>query len=125
MSIVAPIGATCLGIVMGWLVRYFIRRFESFNANAFGAIVGVVVGGVVVTFLEEDKSVWWFYPIGLFIGFVIYSVTVIWMTRWPRDTSKNNSINEIDITKLWPKDSPVAITKPDEDPLKDFKDTRV
>ncbi|HET9791696.1 MAG TPA: hypothetical protein VFR08_10370, partial [Candidatus Angelobacter sp.] len=25
-------------------------------------------------FLEADKSVWWFYPIGLFLGFAIYQV---------------------------------------------------
>jgi uncharacterized membrane protein len=78
MNIVAAIGATCLGVVIGWLVRYFIRRFEKFGPAVLGAVVSVVLGGAVVKFLEADKSVWWFYPIGLLIGFVIYQI-IVWL----------------------------------------------
>ncbi|HCJ67087.1 MAG TPA: hypothetical protein DHV62_07135, partial [Elusimicrobia bacterium] len=65
MSIIAVVGSLSLGIVIGWLVRYFIRRFKSFTPKALGSVVSIIAGGAVIKFLEADKSVWWFYPIGL------------------------------------------------------------
>jgi hypothetical protein len=69
---VPAIGATCLGIVIGYLVRYFIRRFSNFGAGALGSVITIILGGAVIKFLEADRSVWWFYPIGLFLGFAFY-----------------------------------------------------
>ena len=74
MNVVEAIGATCLGIVIGWLLRYFIRRFEKFNAAVFGSIVSIIAGGVVVAFLGADQEARWFYPIGLLVGCVVYSL---------------------------------------------------
>jgi glycopeptide antibiotics resistance protein len=75
---VAAIGSTCLGIVVGWLVRYFLFRFDKFNAQILGSTISLLVGGVVIGFfnwVDPDKTVVWFYPIGVLIGFVIYTVT--------------------------------------------------
>jgi hypothetical protein len=76
MSYTAATGATCLGAVIGWLVRYFIRRFDRFGPAALGSVISIILGGAAVKFLEADRSVWWFYPIGLFVGFVIYQLIV-------------------------------------------------
>ena len=81
MKIIAAIGATCLGIVIGWLVRYFIRRLNKFSPMVLGSLVSIVLGGAVIKFLEADKTVWWFYPIGLFLGFVIYHLVVVFSER--------------------------------------------
>jgi uncharacterized membrane protein len=86
MESVPAIGATCLGMVVGWLVRYFIRRFDKFNAQVLGSIVSILAGGAVVRFLEADRTVWWFYPIGLFLGFVLYTaVAVLFAKKYPVD----------------------------------------
>jgi len=77
MSFVPALGATCLGIVIGWLVRYFIRRFDKFGPMVLGSLVSIIFGGAVIKFLEADRSVWWFYPIGLLLGFVIYHVVAV------------------------------------------------
>lgn len=77
MSIIPPIGALCLGIVMGWLVRYFIRRFEGYTPQTLSSVVSIIAGGLIIKVFEADKTVWWFYPIGLFLGFVFYTVVVI------------------------------------------------
>jgi O-antigen/teichoic acid export membrane protein len=82
-SYIPAIGATCLGAVIGWLVRYFIRRFERFGPAALASIVSLILGGAVVKFLEADRSVWWFYPIGLFVGMAIYQVIAIRYGRSP------------------------------------------
>ena len=83
MKIVAAIGSTALGIVIGWLVRYFIRRFENFTAAALGSVVSIIIGGAVVKFLGPDASTLWFYPIGLLLGFVIYQVIATKLMRPP------------------------------------------
>jgi hypothetical protein len=78
---VAVIGSTCLGVVVGWLVRYFLFRFEKFNVQILGSTISILTGGVIIVFfnsVDPNKEVIWFYPIGLLIGFVIYSVTARW-----------------------------------------------
>jgi hypothetical protein len=74
MHVLPALGACSLGIVIGWLVRYFIRRFTTFNPQVLSTLVSILVGGVVIRFLDGDKTAWWFYPIGLLIGFIVYSV---------------------------------------------------
>ena len=76
MNYVPAIGATSLGVVIGWLVRYFIRRFDTFGPTILGSVISIALGGAVLKFLEADKSVWWFYPIGLLVGFIIYQIIV-------------------------------------------------
>lgn len=90
MSITVPeLGSASLGIVMGWLVRYFIRRFEKFSPAAFSSVVSILVGGVVVKFLGTEQNILWFYPIGLLIGFVIYHViATIEMNKEKRQAAK-------------------------------------
>ena len=45
------VGALCLGLVMGWLVRYFLDRFTQFNAKALGSVASVLAGGVILKLL--------------------------------------------------------------------------
>lgn len=77
MNPIPAVGATSLGIVIGWLVRYFIRRFDKFGPMVLGSLLSIVLGGTAITFLETDKTVWWFYPIGLLLGFVIYHIVSV------------------------------------------------
>jgi uncharacterized membrane protein len=77
VSYLPIIGALSLGIVVGWLVRYFIRRFKSFTPKVLGSVVTAAIGGAVIRFLEHDTNVWWFYPIGLLLGFVVYSIVAV------------------------------------------------
>ncbi len=77
MKYIPAIGATCLGAVVGWLVRYFIRRFSTFGPMVLGSVLSIILGGAVIRFLEADRTVWWFYPIGLFVGFAIYQIIVM------------------------------------------------
>ena len=77
MTIIGSIGATCLGIVIGWLVRYFIRRFTRFTPMVLGSVLSIVLGGAVLKFLAADKSLWAFYPTGLLLGFVLYHFSAL------------------------------------------------
>lgn len=75
---IAAIGAISLGIVVGWLIRYFLLRFEKFNSQVLGSTLSLLTGGVVIGFfgiVDPEQDVIWFYPIGVLVGFVIYSVT--------------------------------------------------
>jgi hypothetical protein len=76
-NLVPAIGASCLGAVVGWLVRYFIRRFEKFGPGVLSSVITIMLGGAAVKFLAADPTVLWFYPIGLFVGFVIYQIIVM------------------------------------------------
>jgi len=68
------IGAICLGIVVGWLIRYFLERFKRFDAKVLGTIVGIIVGGVISKFLLSDPFLYSlnYYPVGLLIGILMY-----------------------------------------------------
>jgi hypothetical protein len=65
-----------------------------------GTIISIIAGGAVIKFLEAERSVWWFYPIGLLAGFAIYTVLALWAlgtpssnTRYPDSSSKRKSSN--------------------------------
>lgn len=74
---VPAIGSASLGIVIGWLVRYFIRRFDKFTPSVLGTIISLAFGGVAVKFLDADRTAVWFYPIGVLLGFAIYQTIVM------------------------------------------------
>jgi hypothetical protein len=77
MSWIPALGSTCMGLVIGWLIRYFIRRFKSFNTKALGSVVSIIAGGAIVHFLQADSTARWFYPIGLALGFIVYSLIAV------------------------------------------------
>jgi hypothetical protein len=74
MSIVPAIGSTSLGLVIGWLVRFFLYRMRSFNPKALSSIVSIIAGGAAIKLLARNSDLVWWYLIGLFLGFVVYSV---------------------------------------------------
>jgi hypothetical protein len=46
-----------------------------------------MLGGVVLRFISTDPTILFFYPIGLLIGFVVYTLLAIWVgdktgTNW-------------------------------------------
>jgi hypothetical protein len=81
VNVVPIVGCISLGIVIGWLTRYFIYRFKEFNSQILSSVVMLLVGGTVVRFLEEDATIWWYYPIGLLAGFIIYTAGGLWKPK--------------------------------------------
>jgi hypothetical protein len=82
---IESIGSTCLGIVVGWLVRYFLFRFKEFNVQVLGSTLSLIAGGVVIglfNMIDPSKTVIWFYPIGVLIGITVYSI-IAYLTGAP------------------------------------------
>lgn len=99
---IPAIGATALGIVVGWLVRYFIRRFTTWTPSILGSVITITLGGAAIKFLDNDKTVLWFYPIGLLIGFVIYQIIV--MLSLANEAA--SVVRGIPLIRDFPKDDP-------------------
>jgi hypothetical protein len=74
--IAATIGSICLGIVMGWLVRYCLDRFRQFTPKVLGSVVSVIVGGAVIHIFQGGDSITryaqWYYFMGLLGGVLLY-----------------------------------------------------
>jgi hypothetical protein len=71
------IGSLIMGIVVMWIGFYFIARETAFTAVEFGGFITAFFGGAVlevyITQLDnETKLLFWWYPIGLLIGLLIY-----------------------------------------------------
>ena len=90
MDAIVVAGAMSFGVVVGWLVRYFIRRFSAFTPKTLSAVISIVGGGTVVRFLAADVRAVWLYSIGLLLGFIIYSL-VAWLAR-RRDDDDDSGI---------------------------------
>ncbi len=92
MALVPALGSLSLGIVVGWLVRFFLRRFRTFTPKTLGTVVTILVGGAVVRFLSADTLVWWWYPIGLLVGFVAYTLLALWALGLPRSPGDSDEL---------------------------------
>ncbi len=75
---VLEIGATCFGIVVGWITYRTLRRVQTTNISDLAAVLGVI-GGAVVTGLfkpsgspTSSDATFGLYCIGLFVGFFLY-----------------------------------------------------
>lgn len=77
MAWVIALGSISLGAVVGWLIRYFIRRFKRFTPQALTAVLSVVVGGSIVRLLTTNDLAIWFYFMGLLVGFILYHLTFV------------------------------------------------
>lgn len=74
-------GAVCLGLLIGIFLAYFIFELKTMDHKALYAAVGVIGGASVVAifhllngFNAESRREYWFYPIGLLIGYLIGTI---------------------------------------------------
>jgi F0F1-type ATP synthase assembly protein I len=79
-------GALCLGILIGALVGWFFSEAKETTPRVLGVSISALVGSSVLamfSFLAGFRGPtheYWFYPVGLLIGFAI--VIVLEMTYY-------------------------------------------
>jgi hypothetical protein len=66
------LGSICLGVVIGWLVRFFLERSKRFTLKVLSGVVSVITGAAVTEVLGSYHVAHWAYPIGLLIGLLAY-----------------------------------------------------
>ena len=88
-DLVIPAACACLGVLVGFVMWYFLIRFDakSFTIAGLGELFGVVLGGGIVAFLlnnlkADSNSIAW-YAIGLFGGSVLYVIAYIIVNHKP------------------------------------------
>jgi hypothetical protein len=65
------IGATCFGVVIGWIVYRTLRRTDAIAISDIATVIGAVGGGAVLGIFKSETSFGW-YAIGLAGGFFAY-----------------------------------------------------
>lgn len=74
-SVTERLGILLTGFIVMWLVFCFLVRMEQFTVEVLGGMIAVIFGGVVLYFIQlSDKKNVWNYPIGLFLGFVVFQI---------------------------------------------------
>jgi len=68
------LGATCFGLVIGWITYRTLRRKEGGSAISDIATVIGAIGGAGVTVLFDKPEIFSSYCIGLAIGFFAYFI---------------------------------------------------
>ena len=91
MPIGPTLGAACLGIVLGWLVRYFLDRIEKLNMKMFASLVSVLCGGVVFKMFPDPFGyAGWFYPMGLLVGILLYPLLKMFEDLLRKESAKGD-----------------------------------
>jgi ABC-type Co2+ transport system permease subunit len=72
--IIEIVGASCFGLVVGWVTYRTLRRTGETVALSNIASVIAAVGGATVTALFESKELFAWYCIGLTTGFFAYMI---------------------------------------------------
>jgi hypothetical protein len=79
MEWIVASGSLCLGLLIGILIAWYMLDVKEVNLTALYSSVAIAVGGSVLGFFKflspgGTADALWFYPIGLFLGFVGASV---------------------------------------------------
>lgn len=80
IEILAPL---FIGIVVGWVVFYFIRRYKKFSPSMLVATIAAIIGGDGISSLatmgerfgSRDFHLWYF--IGVAAGFFLYGIYLL------------------------------------------------
>lgn len=68
------------GMVIGWIIFYFVRKYEKFNAAQLAQTTGVLIGGDVLIFLgfilskTGNNTFHLWYILGLSCGFILHLI---------------------------------------------------
>jgi hypothetical protein len=84
MDLLSSTGSLITGILVIWIVMIFLRRFKTFDAKGLATVIAAIFGGAVFTYLvANDRASLWIYPVGLFLGFVVFQLYLIWEGETP------------------------------------------
>jgi uncharacterized membrane protein YeaQ/YmgE (transglycosylase-associated protein family) len=72
----AAIGAAVLGLVIGYLTHYLVRRDQQAGVGDLAMIIGAILGAAIFNIIKEPEATYW-YLIGLGIGFFLYWLALL------------------------------------------------
>ena len=76
MDWIIALGSFCLGALIGALVAWFVSEAEKMDHKVLAGAISALVGSSVLAMfsflagLRGPTHEYWFYPVGLLIGFV-------------------------------------------------------
>ena len=82
-------GTISLGLLIGALVGWFVNESKIMNDRVLGTAISILSGAGVLGLLSGSRSStreYWFYPVGLLVGFVVVTVIETWY--WGYDGKK-------------------------------------
>jgi len=70
---IPDIGSLCLGLFVGWLAPYVVRRLNKITPTTLGTVLSAIFGSIILNFIAQSGATdaAWYYPIGLFIGLIL------------------------------------------------------
>jgi len=84
MDVFSSLGSLVTGVLVMWIVLIFMRRFKTFDAKGLATVIAAIFGGAVFTYLvANDRTALWVYPVGLFVGFVVFQGYLVWKGETP------------------------------------------
>lgn len=67
------VGSGCLGIFVGFVFRFFLEKFETYDVRTLGGALAVPVGGTLLVFIKDlGPNSRPSYTMGLVLGLVLY-----------------------------------------------------
>lgn len=84
---VVSLGSLSMGAVFGWMLRYFLIRMRDFESKNLALLITAVIGSTVVAVFQpfggghDLPPEFFYYPIGLAIGFFAQAVWNLFVER--------------------------------------------
>ena len=98
MNILDLLGAIALGTFVGFIIRFFIERFENFSAKGASAILGTALGGVAITFLLNfGPHRFPAYTVGLVLGLILYQFLYSQFPKLPLRKSSTGPLVALEV----------------------------
>jgi hypothetical protein len=68
-----PVGSACFGIFVGFVFRYFLERFETYDVKKLTTVLTIPLGSTLLIFIKDfGANSRPAYTVGLVLGLVLY-----------------------------------------------------
>jgi hypothetical protein len=100
-DIFAALGSACFGMFVGFVFRYFLERFETYDVKKLSTVLVVPVASTIIVFLNnfgpQSKPA---YTMGLVLGLVLYQAFYSRFPSLPFRRGRTGLLTRSDVTDV-------------------------
>ncbi|MBZ5601102.1 MAG: hypothetical protein LAO79_02225 [Acidobacteriia bacterium] len=95
------LGAAAFGIIVGFIIRFFLERFDKYDLKALGGLLAIPIGTTILAFVAKFGAYGLpSYTVGLVLGLVLYQAFYAKFPSLPMRVKRRSPITIVEAENL-------------------------